>query len=159
MASAAPGESLVAFLLGTPTNGDTMEASHHPAALQVQVGVRGYDAGRRIAPYSNLCAVLTDRQVLIASLGGAWGVRPKDVLHAAARGDFRCEWWVNDASEGPGASYLNIVFHFRDGSWAALGVATKLLGRTVAGAALAEEFLSALGSAGGAIDWRATPTA
>ncbi|MEZ5098385.1 MAG: hypothetical protein R3C15_00940 [Thermoleophilia bacterium] len=156
MREAARDESLEAFLLGQPAiGGDTdAPATRHPADLQVQLELRGYDPERRIAPYSNLIAVLTDRRVLIASVGGMWGARPKEVLHAAARGDFRCEWWINDASEAPANVYFNAVFHFPDGAWAAMAAATKLLRRTVAAAALTEELVSALGSDGVELDWR-----
>jgi len=157
----APGESLVEYLAGGPANGESLDASdspgsRHPADLQVQVGLRGLDADRRIAPYSNLCAVLTSRRLLIANLGGAWGARPKDLLQEAPRGGFLCEWWINDVSEAPSAAYFNAVFRFRDGAWAALGCATKLLGRTVAAAADAERFVAALGADGTQIDWRPT---
>ena len=155
----APGEALVERLLGGPANGESMDASdspgsRHPADLQVQVALRGYDPARRIAPYSNLCAVLTANRVLIASVGGMWGARPKDRLSEAPRGEFTCEWWINDASEAPLNAYFNAVFRFSDGSWAALGCATKLLGKSVAAAADAESFRTALGADGVAIDWR-----
>jgi hypothetical protein len=157
----APGEPLVECLVGGPINGESMDASdspgsRHPADLQVQVGMRGYDPVRRIAPFSNLCAALTPSRLLIASVGGMWGARPKDLLCEAERGDFTCEWWINDVSEAPFHAYYNAVFRFRDGSWAALGCATKLLGKTVAAAADAERFREALGADGVNIDWRNT---
>ncbi|MCB0955848.1 MAG: hypothetical protein R2694_20735 [Ilumatobacteraceae bacterium] len=159
----APGDSLVEYLTGGPANGGSMDGSdwvvsRHPADLQVQIGLRGLDPDRRIAPYSNLCAVLTPRRLLIATLGGAWGARPKDLLHDAPRGGFGCEWWINDASEAPAAAYFNAVFRFHDGAWAAFGCGIKLLGRTVAAAADAERFVAALGGDGMQIDWRPTAT-
>jgi hypothetical protein len=157
-----PGESLVAYLVGGPTNGSSMDASdspgsRHPADLQVHLEHRGLDPTRRLAPYANLCAVLGEQGLAVATLGGFLGARPKQLLQVAPRGRFRCEWWINDESDAPSASYYNLLCLFADGSWAALGTTTKSLGRTVAAVALADEFTAALGPDGVRIDWRDPP--
>ena len=157
----APGESLVAFLVGGPVNGGVGDGtdsigSDHAADLHIQAQRLGWDPARRISPVANLAAVLTERQLLLASIGGMWGARPKDLLHAAPRGQFRAWWWINDASAAPAATFANLLVAFADGSWAGLGAATKLMGKTVAAAAEAERFLEALGPDGSMHDWRGT---
>lgn len=160
--TALPGETLQAYLVGGPVNGGTMDASdspgsRHPADLHVHLEARDLDASRRLAPYANLCAVLTEHQLAVATIGGLVGARPKQLLQAAPRGEFRCEWWVNDVSDRPAAAYCNVLCFFSDGSWAALGAGTKLLGKTVAASALAAEFIAALGPDGVQIDWQNPP--
>ncbi len=91
-------------------------------------------------------------------MGGLIGVRPKELLASAPRGGFRCEWWINDVSDAPASAYCNLVIRFDDGSWAGLGVATKLLGRVVTSGELARDVIAALGSDAAEIDWR-TPQA
>ncbi|MBX3029736.1 MAG: hypothetical protein KF809_06225 [Chloroflexi bacterium] len=160
--STYPGETLQAYLVGGPVNGGALDASdslgsRHRADLQVHIEGRGLDAGRRIAPHSNLCAVVSDGRLAVSTIGGLIGVRPRHLVTSAPRGEFRCEWWINDESEAPSAAYCNVLSFFPDGSWVALGAAIKLLGRTVAASALADEFTAALGADGARIDWREPP--
>lgn len=114
-----PGDTLRAYLLGGPVNGGTMDGS---------------DSG---LPSSRHPADL-DAHLAVATVGGHFGARPKHLLHTAPRGEFRCEWWVNDVTERLAATYCNVLCFFSDGSWAAL----------------VEPFVAALGPDGHQIDWR-----
>ncbi|MFN7151012.1 MAG: hypothetical protein ACK4V6_16230 [Microthrixaceae bacterium] len=157
-----PGEVVAGFVVGGPANGNSLDASdspasRHPADLQTHIVNRRLDDQMRVWPAGNVCAVLSEERLALASVGGMIAARPKDLLRSEPRGGFRCEWWRNSESEAPTAEYWNMLFFFPDGSWAALGAATKLLGRATKARALAEEFTTALGSDATQIDWSIPP--
>ena len=156
-----PGESVDAHVVGGPANGASLDASDesgpgHRAELQNQVTLRGLDPERRVSDgLSSLCLILTGQRLAIVSVGGLITVKPKELLHSCPRDGFRCEWWVNDTAAD--AWYRNVLLFLDDGRWAGAGIATRLLGKTMKTATLAEEFTAALGPAAVEVDWRGGP--
>ena len=157
-----PGETIEAYVPGGPLNGATVDGSNspgpgHPADLQNQVALRELDEEQRVwNGLSNLCLILTERRLVVASVGGLVAVKPRELLYSSPRGEFRCEWWLNDTS--PEAWYRNWLLFFADGRWAGVGTGTRLLRKTVKAAGLSEEFTAALGVAAVEIDWRDPPS-
>ena len=153
-----PGEMLAAYAVGGPANGDdptSHSRSRHPADLQSVIEARGLDRDRRIGlGHRNLVVVLTDHRLAVVSVGGAFRVRPKELLHTAPPGAVTCEWWDNEESGRPFNAFRNLILRFDDGRWAGVGVPVKLLGKTVKGAELGPELVAALGDAATEIDWR-----
>ncbi len=154
-----PGETLRAYAAGGPGNGESIETSglsYHPASLQAQVQARGLDGMQRVGlGHRLICAVLTDHRLAITGVGGAFRVKPKELLHTADREHVTCEWWDNDEGARPNL-FRNLIIRFDDGHWAGVGVAKKLLRKTVAGDELSKELIAALGDAATHVDWHDT---
>lgn len=153
-----PGETLRAYAAGGPGNGDSVETSglsHHPASLQAQINARALDRQQRVGlGHRSLVVALTDHRLAITSVGGAFRVKPKELLHTAAPDQVACEWWDNDLGGRPANLFRNLIIRFDDGHWAGIGAPKKLLGKTVKGDELSKELIAALGDTATHIDWR-----
>lgn len=107
--STHPGETLRAYLVGGPANGDSMDASdapgsRHRADLQVHVAGRQLDVERRIAPYSNLCAVVSERALALATNSSAYsdsGGRSTPTTPRPGTRSANARWMSATASKSP----------------------------------------------------------
>ncbi|MEZ5382482.1 MAG: hypothetical protein R2754_11905 [Microthrixaceae bacterium] len=118
-------------------------------------GLRGLDPERRLAYRErSVYLFLTDSQLLVASAGGQFRVRPKKLLFGLDRAGLRCEWF--DYSELK-TRYRNFMFFLPDGQWMGIGVQVVVFGKENQWATRCDEFVAQLGAAASEIDWRNPP--
>ncbi len=138
---------------GGGLDGESANLSKALYNMSVHGELRGLDREQRLVYHLRVvCLFLSDTQLVVASVGGQFKVRPKEVLHTIERASLRCEWFDY---ESMGTRSRNFVIRIPDGTWMAVGTGTKILGKENQMSALAADFTEQLGAT--EIDWRNPP--